>query len=32
MKIISDAHLELTKEMVADWLEKEKANLKKEKV
>ena len=29
MKIISDAHLDLTKEMVADWLEKEKANIKK---
>jgi len=29
MKIISDAHLELTKEMVADWLENEKANIKK---
>ena len=31
MKIISDAHLELTKEMVADWLENEKANIKKQK-
>ncbi len=29
MKIISDAHLELTKEVVNDWLENEKANLKK---
>lgn len=28
MKIISDAHLELTREMVNDWLEKEKAKLK----
>jgi len=32
LKVVSDAHLELTKEMVNDWLEKEKANLKKEKV
>ena len=32
LKVISDAHLELTKEMVNDWLEKEKANLKKDKV
>ncbi len=31
MKIISDAHLELTKEMVNDWLENEKANLKNKK-
>lgn len=28
LKIIADAHLELTKKMVDDWLEKEKANLK----
>ena len=28
LKIIADAHLALTKEMVEDWLEKEKANLK----
>ncbi len=28
LKIIADAHLVLTKEMVEDWLEKEKANLK----
>jgi hypothetical protein len=28
MKIISDAHLELTKEMVNDWLEKEKSRIK----
>lgn len=32
LKVIADAHLELTKEMVNDWLEKEKANLKKDKV
>lgn len=32
LKVVSDAHLELTKEMVNDWLEKEKANLKKDKV
>lgn len=32
LKIMADAHLELTKEMVNDWLEKEKANLKKEKM
>ncbi|MFN8284164.1 MAG: DUF4407 domain-containing protein [Chitinophagales bacterium] len=28
LKVISDAHLELTKEMVNDWLEKEKDKLK----
>uniref|UniRef100_UPI0037C0695F hypothetical protein n=1 Tax=Klebsiella pneumoniae TaxID=573 RepID=UPI0037C0695F len=32
LKVVSEAHLELTKEMVNDWLEKEKANLKKDKV
>jgi hypothetical protein len=32
MKIISDAHLELTKEMVNDWLEKEKSNLHKKDI
>ena len=32
LKVMADAHLELTKEMVNDWLEKEKANLKKDKV
>ncbi|HRH57298.1 MAG TPA: DUF4407 domain-containing protein [Chitinophagales bacterium] len=32
LKVVADAHLELTKEMVNDWLEKEKANLKKDKV
>ena len=32
LKVIADAHLELTKEMVNDWLEKEKAKLKKDKV
>lgn len=32
LKIISDAHLELTKEMVNDWLEKEKGNLKNKNV
>lgn len=31
LKVVADAHLELTKEMVNDWLEKEKANLKKDK-
>ena len=28
MKIISDAHLDLTKEMVNDWLEKEKSKIR----
>ena len=32
MKIISDAHLELTREMVNDWLEKEKAKIKAKSV
>lgn len=32
LKVVADAHLELTKELVNDWLEKEKANLKKDKV
>ena len=32
LKVVADAHLELTKEMVNDWLEKEKANLRKDKV
>ena len=29
LKVVSDAHLELTKEMVNDWLENEKANIRK---
>lgn len=32
LKVIADAHLELTKEMVQDWLENEKAKLKKDNV
>lgn len=32
LKIIADAHLELTKAMVNDWLESEKENLKKDKI
>ncbi|MCC6514734.1 MAG: DUF4407 domain-containing protein [Chitinophagales bacterium] len=32
LKVIADAHLELTKEMVNDWLETEKEKIKKDKV